>query len=76
MHKHGWRNTADGQTMRAEGLFDENCEGKADRSTGYDLGQDSFTAVVLACGRPPGFDLRKIQKQALKCPAPGGGVWS
>ena len=38
------------------------CKGKSDRSTGYHLGVDSFTAVVPAYERPPGFDLRKIQK--------------
>jgi hypothetical protein len=38
------------------------CKGKSDHSTGYYLGLDSFAAVVPAYERPPGFDLRKIQK--------------
>ena len=38
------------------------CRGKSDRSTSYHLGLDSFAAVVPAYERPPGFDLRKIQK--------------
>ena len=38
------------------------CKGKGDHSTGYYLGLESFTAVVPAYERPPGFDLRKIQK--------------
>ena len=38
------------------------CRGKADHSTGYHLGVDSFAAVVPVYERPPGFDLRKIQK--------------
>jgi len=38
------------------------CTGKSDHSTGYFLGLDSFAAVVPAYERPPGFDLRKIQK--------------
>ena len=38
------------------------CKGKSDNSTGYYLGLDSFAAVVPAYERPPGFDLRKIQK--------------
>jgi len=38
------------------------CVGKSDHSTGYYLGVDSFAAVVPAYERPPGFDLRKIQK--------------
>jgi len=39
------------------------CKGKADHSTGYYLGLDSFAAVAPAYERPPGFDLRKIQQQ-------------
>jgi len=38
------------------------CQGKADHSTGYCLGLDSIAAVVPAYERPPGFDLRKIQR--------------
>jgi hypothetical protein len=38
------------------------CTGKAEHSTGYYLGLDSFAAVVPVYERPPGFDLRKIQK--------------
>jgi hypothetical protein len=38
------------------------CKGKAEHSTGYYLGLDSFAGVVFAYERPPGFDLRKIQK--------------
>jgi hypothetical protein len=38
------------------------CKGKSDRSTGCYLGLDSFAAVVPAYERPPGFDLRNIQK--------------
>jgi hypothetical protein len=38
------------------------CKGKSDHATGYYLGVDSFAAVVPAYERPPGFDLRKIQK--------------
>jgi hypothetical protein len=38
------------------------CKGKSDHSTGYYLGLDSFAAVVPVYERPPGFDLRKIQK--------------
>jgi hypothetical protein len=39
-----------------------DCKGKSDMSTGYLLGVDSFAAAVPAYERPPGFDLRKIQK--------------
>ena len=38
------------------------CTGKAEQSSGYYLGLDSFAAVIYAYERPPGFDLRKIQK--------------
>ena len=38
------------------------CKGKSDHSSGYHLGVDAFTAVAPAYERPPGFDLRKIQK--------------
>ena len=38
------------------------CTGKSDRSKGYFLGVDSLAAVVPVYERPPGFDLRKIQK--------------
>jgi hypothetical protein len=38
------------------------CTGKSDRSTGYFLGFDSLAAVIPVYERPPGFDLRKIQK--------------
>ena len=38
------------------------CKGKSDNSTGYFLGVDSIAAVVPVYERPPGFDLRKIQK--------------
>ncbi len=38
------------------------CQGKAEASSGYYLGLDSFAAVAPAYERPPGFDLRKIQK--------------
>ncbi len=38
------------------------CTGKAAQSEGYFLGLDSFAAVIPAYERPPGFDLRTIQK--------------
>jgi D-arabinan exo alpha-(1,3)/(1,5)-arabinofuranosidase (non-reducing end) len=38
------------------------CTGKSEHSTGYYLGLDSFAAVVPVYERPPGFDLRRIQK--------------
>ena len=38
------------------------CTGKSDKSTGYFLGLDSFAAAIPAYERPPGFDLRKIQR--------------
>lgn len=38
------------------------CTGKSEHSTGYYLGLDSFAAVVPVYERPPGFDLRTIQK--------------
>ena len=38
------------------------CQGKAEQSKGYYLGLDAFTAVVPVYERPPGFDLRSIQK--------------
>ena len=38
------------------------CKGKSDKSSGYFLGIDSVDAVVPAYERPPGFDLRKIQR--------------
>jgi hypothetical protein len=38
------------------------CTGKSEKSKGYYLGLDSFAAVVPVYERPPGFDLRKIQK--------------
>ena len=38
------------------------CIGKAENSKGYYLGLDSLAAVVPIYERPPGFDLRTIQK--------------
>ena len=38
------------------------CRGKSDKSKGYFLGVDSIAAAVPVYERPPGFDLRKIQK--------------
>jgi hypothetical protein len=38
------------------------CQGKAEASKGYFLGIDSISAVTRPYVRPPGFDLRKIQR--------------
>jgi hypothetical protein len=38
------------------------CKGKAEKSKGYFLGVDSLAAAVPVYERPPGFDLRTIQK--------------
>jgi hypothetical protein len=38
------------------------CKGKSEFSKGYFLGIDSITAVIPVYERPPGFDLRNIQK--------------
>jgi hypothetical protein len=38
------------------------CKGKAEASAGYYFGLASFQAVVRPYERPPGFDLRKIQR--------------
>jgi hypothetical protein len=38
------------------------CTGKSEKSKGYFLGFDSLAAAVPVYQRPPGFDLRKIQK--------------
>ena len=40
------------------------CTGKNEKSEGYYLGLDSLDAVIPIYERPPGFDLRKIQKTA------------
>jgi hypothetical protein len=48
--------SAGSHTLRCEGV------GKSDRSTGYLLGFDALTARIPAYVRPPGFDLRKVQK--------------
>jgi hypothetical protein len=48
--------TAGEHTLRFEGA------GKSEKSTGYLLGFDALAARVAAYARPPGFDLRKIQK--------------
>lgn len=48
--------TAGAHTLRFEGV------GKSERSTGYLLGFDALLARVPVYVRPPGFDLRKIQK--------------
>ena len=42
------------------------CKGKATTSAGYYLGVDSLAAVVRVYVRPPGFDLRTIQRQSGK----------
>ena len=37
-------------------------KGKSDKSTGFGLGLDSLAILACAYEKPPGFDLRKIQK--------------
>ena len=38
-------------------------KGKSDKSTGFGFGLDSFAILARAYEKPPGFDLRKIQKR-------------
>jgi hypothetical protein len=52
----------DQQNSRPVYVLRFECCGKSEKSKGYYLGVDSFAAVVPVYERPPGFDLRKIQK--------------
>ncbi len=40
------------------------CVGKSDKSDGYLFGFDTLSARIPAYQRPPGFDLRKVEKSA------------
>ncbi len=56
-HRLGMKLLAAGEhTLRFE------CTGKSEKSKGYLLGFDALTARVPVYTRPPGFDLRKVQK--------------
>jgi hypothetical protein len=51
------------QTLNAgEHTLRFECTGKAPDSKGYSLGFDALVARVPVYTRPPGFDLRKVQK--------------
>jgi hypothetical protein len=56
-HRLGTHSLSAGEhTLRFE------CVGKSDKSKGYLLGLDALAARVPVYQRPPGFDLRKIQR--------------
>ncbi len=50
------------QLPAGEHVLRFECTGKSSKSTGYFLGFDALAARVPVYERPPGFDLRKIQK--------------